>query len=409
MRTRTFVSALAIGALVVPLTSAMSAPAAPQGRPCTAQWQLVPTPEQTTGLVEARTVSAISGKDVRISGSVNGTTSWSMTWNGRSITETSTPSPGLRRSVDNVRSSSYASPEEGWLLLDLPPRADAGIDTAAHWQDGRWTLTPTAVPDDPVTGGVLQLMSVTSLAPDDAWAVGHRTDPQGLPLGLIEHWDGTRWTVADHPEATARGTQLLDVTAVSPTDVWAVGQVSPETGGWTDSRPLVMRYDGSAWTTVSTPEVPADRRPAKLSSVSVTDDGHVWAVGLQGAAESVFGQPLILRHDGSGWQELPDPDIGDRVNVVGVYATSEHDAWVVATHGDGAPSTLLHWDGTGWQSAEWPGPKLYGHRYYATDIAGTGPNDIWVSGAVARLEGTGGTMIPVTATPQVAHLSCGRK
>lgn len=409
MRTKTLVAALAVGALVVPLTSAMSAPAAaPQARPCTAQWQLVPLPEQAPGVVEGQTVSAISPRDVRIAGTASTGSAWTMRWDGRAVTETAAPPQGPLRTIDGMRtSSSYASPDEGWLLLNYPTRLTGGIDTVAHWQNGRWTQTPTAVPDDPVADLEIDLLSVVSLAADDAWAVGTRSDADGFPLGLIEHWDGSEWTIVDHPESTARGTALHDVTAVSPTDIWAVGEVSPETGSWTDARPLVMHYDGTSWTTIPTPEVPKEQRPAQLRSVSVTDDGQVWAAGLRNAAEGVFGVPLILHHDGSGWQEPPDPGVGTRINVVGVYAAADDDVWVVAT--DGAPNALLHWDGTSWQRAEWPGPKLYRQRYIATDIDGTGPNDIWVSASVQRMDGAGEGLVPVTVTPQVAHLSCGKK
>jgi hypothetical protein len=411
MRTNRIAYALAIGALVVPLTSAMSPPvAAPQAAPCTATWRLEPTPEPVPGQsASARTVSAISKRDVRISGTVSAAGPWTAKWDGRSVRKAPTPHQGLARTIDDVRSSSsYSSPDEGWVLLGFPARSNAGIDTAAHWQNGRWTLTPTAVPDNPVPHQALTLVSVASVAPDDAWAVGNTTDEAGWLTGLIEHWDGVQWTVVDHPEATRRGSILQDVIAVSPTDVWAVGQASP-TGGWTEGRPLVMHYDGSAWRTVPLPELPEENSPARLRAVSATADGHIWAIGDQDSDEGFRGRPLILNYNGSAWRELPDPAIGDDVEMVGVYAAAQNNVWAVANNGQGMP-VLLNWNGKGWQIVEWPGDKEYIDRRFAFDMDGTGPDDVWVVGEAHQVIGDGnGQMVPISIAPEIAHLICKRK
>ena len=62
------------------------------------------------------------------------------------------------------------------------------------------------------------LLGVAALSASDAWAVGSVPHPNGV---MIEHWNGTAWTV----QATSPldGT-LFGVAAVSPSDTWAVGE-----------------------------------------------------------------------------------------------------------------------------------------------------------------------------------------
>lgn len=56
---------------------------------------------------------------------------------------------------------------------------------------------------------------MAAVSPGDAWAVG------GTALTLIDHWDGNRWRVFPSPNVEG---ELHAVTAITPCDVWAVGQ-----------------------------------------------------------------------------------------------------------------------------------------------------------------------------------------
>jgi len=97
-------------------------------------------------------------------------------------------------------------------------------------------------------GGVV---TVAALSPADVWAVG--TGP-GVPTGgfsahptaVIEHWDGTSWTVVPSPNPNPQGNNgLVAVAGVSASDVWAVGHqlLGPFTEHW----------NGKSWTIVTTP------------------------------------------------------------------------------------------------------------------------------------------------------------
>ena len=74
-------------------------------------------------------------------------------------------------------------------------------------------------------------------ATDDVWAVGHYIDVATYAT-LLLHWDGSAWTVVTTPDPSTYS--ILDrVWATSAKDVWAVGHYSI---GSTGIRTLVKHY-----------------------------------------------------------------------------------------------------------------------------------------------------------------------
>jgi hypothetical protein len=82
---------------------------------------------------------------------------------------------------------------------------------------------------------------VAAISPTDAWAVGE----QNLNQTVIEHWNGTAWTVVPSPSLTASGVQdvLSGVSEIGSSDVWAVGFSSNLGTGKT----LAEHWDGTSW------------------------------------------------------------------------------------------------------------------------------------------------------------------
>ena len=74
---------------------------------------------------------------------------------------------------------------------------------------------------------VNELHSVSALSENDVWAVGVSYNTE-LTLGstLIEHWNGSRWSVVPSPNPSSSVNKLNAVAAVSPNDVWASGDRS---------------------------------------------------------------------------------------------------------------------------------------------------------------------------------------
>jgi hypothetical protein len=234
-------------------------------------------------------------------------------------------------------------------LAGIAPAAATAADPAA----GCHSVTGAQPPaPDSVRGSGLS--SVTVLSACNAWAVGSSIAPVTIePHGLIEHWDGAGWTQMPSPEpANVDGTELLSVRAVSPTDLWAVGQ--SEVGN--TSHLLILHGDGRTWT-VSTPDLQLGDTFSTLNGVRAVSARDVWAVGEFRSGGS-SDQTLILHWNGTSWTKLPSPNPGGTRNnndLNGVAATASNDAWAAGefANGSGHP-LLLHWDGKKWTAATSP-------------------------------------------------------
>src|SRR5262249_15945190 len=116
------------------------------------------------------------------------------------------------------------------------------------------------------------LLSVAAVSADDVWAVGFGFH-QGNPLfqTLVEHWDGSAWSIVPSPSPGVTGSVFWGVTALGPGDVRRVGYQLDT------AQPLTEPGNGTAWAVVPSPSPPngGDR----LHSVAAVNVGDLWAVG----------------------------------------------------------------------------------------------------------------------------------
>jgi hypothetical protein len=284
-----------------------------------------------------------------------------MHWDGRSWKRAGTPSfGGLTGGLVDVSLSAtnfgFAVGNDG-----IPGFRDQQI-IVERWDGSRWTLSPA--PDksfnDVLTG-------VAVISSTDAWAVG-AWDAGGTARNrpLIEHWDGTSWTI---DPASDVGTSELDaVDAVASNDVWAVGTAGGKT--------LTMHWDGSAWSTV--PSVNKGQATQGLADVSAVSADDVWAAGTVDAGQPFPGQTLVLHWDGAAWSVVasPSPSSGDIVTGIAGFSPSE--AWMVGTFfPDAFTSKGLteHFTSSGVQKVAIAGQTSL------DGVAGVAPDDVWAVGA----------------------------
>ena len=176
-----------------------------------------------------------------------------------------------------------------------------------HWDGTQWNVT--ASPN--VGTGPNQLNGVVALSDSDVWAVGSSiakpdTGIEYANQTLIEHWDGTAWTVVPSPNINyggqARDNILQGIVAVSPTDLWAFGSVDSNPGSESDYLliTLVLHWDGTSWTVAPSPN--PDRDPSlvvnQLFGGVVTGPGNVWIVGSQELAPARGNGTLVLHTTG---------------------------------------------------------------------------------------------------------------
>ncbi|MBF6596535.1 MAG: hypothetical protein IVW51_19090, partial [Thermaceae bacterium] len=196
-----------------------------------------------------------------------------------------------------------------------------------------------------------RLYSVAAISPNDIWAVGDSADGFGLGYDtLTMHWDGSSWSVVPSPSPPGPGqphdTHLYDLTAISPNDIWAVGSYRVTEFGQYD--PLILHWDGSSWFVVPAPGVTEYRNT--LHGVVAVSANDIWAVGNYDTGTAT--ETLIEHWNGSSWAVIPSPNVGIAFNALSkVTALSPNDIWAVGSYyNSGGPlqTLILHWNGSSW-------------------------------------------------------------
>jgi hypothetical protein len=271
----------------------------------------------------------------------------------------------------------------------LAGSAGAVADAAAN-TSGRWRVV-----DGPQPGAWSYLADVTALSPTDAWAVGEygKPPPALRSLTLIEHWDGSTWTTAPSPSPPSRyGAGFSAVLALAPNDVWAAGSSAGKVG----DRTLIEHWDGSAWSVVPSPSPGASDDLYDLMSSG--SNGSLWAVGSTQPTYGGENAPLVEEWNGSRWKVVPAQDPPGGASLYGGAAVSANDAWVVGeASGAGDQSLAEHWDGTSWSIVPTPG----GDPDSSLDeVAAVTTSDVWAVGEgslgaiIERWDGNQWSLVP---------------
>src|SRR4029077_1537033 len=166
---------------------------------------------------------------------------------------------------------------------------------------------------------------------------------------LVEHFNGTSWSIQTTP---ATGGKLNAVTAVSATDVWAVGG--------TDSADLIENFNGTSWSIVQAPSPPTAH--PSLSGISAVSSTDVFAIGDNGKGNF----PQILIFNGTTWTSLANLPTG--IAVTAIDAISATDVWTVGT------GSIWNFNGTTWSQAAFSNGNTANH--FAA-ISGTASNNIY--------------------------------
>jgi hypothetical protein len=271
-------------------------------------------------------------------------------------------SPSLSFGPNVLRSVAAVSRDDVWAV---------GYGLIEHWNGANWSLVPAAPGGNPP-----DFKSVTAVASNDVWAVGRRqeTTSQGYQKTLVEHWDGSAWTVVPSPNGSALTAELLGVDAVSANDIWAVGNSSAPAPSYAQTT-LIQHWDGSSWSIVPSPN-PSGGSFNSLAGVAVVSANDVWAVGSYIGSTN---KTLIEHWDGSSWSIVPSPNVGPYGNYLfGVAARAANDVWAVGATNNGGNSLILHWDGASWSVV--PSPSISDWTNQLQSVTAVAVDDVWAVG-----------------------------
>lgn len=217
--------------------------------------------------------------------------------------------------------------------------------------------------------GTYGVTAVWAFAPDDVWAGSQ----------IVLHYDGSTWT----PVSTPPIGFVMDFLGFAPDDLYAVS------GG------TILHWDGAAWTAL---DYGGAIDPDDLVALWGTSGSDLWAGGglngqvfhfdgttwtsyttqsvevtdLWGSSSTdVYAAGIFgLSHfDGSTWSAVTDPVAAD---AEGVYGFAADDVWVVGDFG-----TLAHFDGASWTS-QLPDDEDFNADH--VKIWGAAPDDVWAVG-----------------------------
>jgi hypothetical protein len=213
-----------------------------------------------------------------------------------------------------------------------------------------------------------RLRGVAVMSPTSAWAVGDH----GSQTGLLERFDGAGWTAIRGP-GTPPINELFDVTALSSTDAFAVGE---RHGVHThrDSYQFIERWNGKKWSEQYTSFSNGGR--GSLLGVAGTGPSHAWAVGYWRRRGSNRRHPSIRRWDSSTWTDSPAASTARRGTLRAVAALTSADAWAVGSAPTGA--LIEHWNGSSWKQFADPGGSATDQL---ADVLALSAGNVWAVGS----------------------------
>ncbi|MGO9874955.1 MAG: hypothetical protein ACLPVY_14270 [Acidimicrobiia bacterium] len=179
---------------------------------------------------------------------------------------------------------------------------DVGSDRplTMRWDGTRWTIVASRVPSDAAQS---DLSAVSCTSANSCYALGGSSVT--AYRALIERWNGTRWSILTSPEASGGDYRLLSAvsctSAANCTVVGAAYHYTPDV-----FKTLVERWNGTAWTTVASPN-PTNANYSALAGVSCTTTTDCTAVG-----EFDVSRPATLTEhsNGTAWTLIASPSTG---------------------------------------------------------------------------------------------------
>lgn len=232
---------------------------------------------------------------------------------------------------------------------------------------GSWTIVASPSPNTNLN----ILYGVSAVSANDVWAVGYSDNSSGNISTLIEHWDGSQWSVVSSPNLGPKTNELYSVAAISTNDVWAVGFYAPNRS----TLGLIEHWDGTQWSVVSA------QKPTKqgfiLNAITTVSATNLWAVGR--SFGSTGNQTIIEHWSGTAWRIVASPNPNSQDDILeGVTAVSASNVWAVGEQNFSSATLIEHWDGSAWSVVPSPSPNSVINELVA--ITTVYANDVWAVG-----------------------------
>lgn len=213
------------------------------------------------------------------------------------------------------------------------------------------------------------LYDITMVSDTEGWAVGEAT-VDGVDVPYVLHWNGTTWE-RYRPAGLGTGWMIESVSASASDNVWlTASRVNDDDATET----TIWHWDGSMWS--STFEY-AEGQGSVEGPVAVgSADG--WLAVHDGAEVSYS---TLYRWDGSAWVESELPE---GIQVIHELASSGDSMWMSGYQVSSWSQTSLMWDGSAWVEAPLPDELV---NTLVTSLAVAPDGSAWAAGEAISLDG----------------------
>ncbi len=240
------------------------------------------------------------------------------------------------------------------------------VAQAAGVTCGTWRIVASPNPGPGGNG----LQAVATLSPTNIWAIGFQaaggSKGSAVTQTLVEHFNGSHWSVILSPNVSTSYNTLQAIAAVSANNIWAVGYEDASNG---IQQTLILHYNGSKWSVFPTTNA------GVLSGIAAVSASNIYAVGTSSNGT------LIEQYNGTTWKVVPSPNKHpfDLLKAVAVVSATSIYAVGVTTDYQTINQTLVeHFDGSAWSIISSPNPLPFDGLVAVTVVS---PTNIWAIGA----------------------------
>lgn len=166
--------------------------------------------------------------------------------------------------------------------------------------------------------------------------------PVGAAAGIATR--PPTWRVVSSPTVAGTDVELRAVTCVRASDCWAVGYAGT-TPSDSKGHVLIEHSAGVKWSVVA-PASLSTQGFASLQGIGCSGGSLCWAVGsvVSGSRSTA----LLERWNGSAWNSVEFPKPGD-AQLRGVACTTAKSCFAVGSSGSSSDGFIESWDGTSWR------------------------------------------------------------
>ena len=220
------------------------------------------------GVGTVKSISVLSDNDFWVVGGRIGGKSWTLHWNGKSLT--TIPSPNADEGGNALNDVSAISSNDVWAV---------GSFMAIRWNGTEWQIVPGDIPR------YVHMKSIAAVSSNEIWAVGTVTTCgpfEGCSgSSNIIRFDGTNWSFVPYDPVSGTSVILNGVSASGSNDVWIVGSASPNS--------YIAHFENGRFVRKPSQQTPSsDSDLDNLQSVSALNPGTIFTVGY---AIEIFNSP----------------------------------------------------------------------------------------------------------------------